>query len=101
MALHRRRPLDEDYGHAIGILVLESRFPFIPGDVRNARSFGYPVLYKTVSGLSDADCARGTRELKSIRPSCSFTAARKAPGTTPGAIVGTLRCSPRTVTWCS
>jgi hypothetical protein len=62
MALHRRRPLAEAYGHAIGILVLESRFPFIPGDVRNARSFGYPVLYKTVSGLSDADCARGTRE---------------------------------------
>ncbi|MGE5200653.1 MAG: aspartate/glutamate racemase family protein [Acidobacteriota bacterium] len=62
MVLHRRRPLAEAYGHAIGILVLESRFPFIPGDVRNARSFGYPVLYKTVSGLSAADCARGTRE---------------------------------------
>ncbi|HYC13634.1 MAG TPA: hypothetical protein VEC75_05265 [Stellaceae bacterium] len=62
MALHRRRPLAETYGHAIGILVLDARFPFIPGDVRNARSFQYPVLYKSVSGLTAAACAAGARE---------------------------------------
>jgi len=59
MALHRRRPLAESYGHAVGILVLESRMPFIPGDVRNAGTYEYPVLYKTVRGLSPADCASG------------------------------------------
>lgn len=59
MAVHRRRPLAEAYGHAVGILVLEARRPFIPGDVRNAGTYGYPVLYKTVPGLSAADCATG------------------------------------------
>jgi len=62
MALHRRRPLAEAYGHAMGILVLESRVPFIPGDVRNAGTYGYPVLYKTVPGLSAADCGSGNRQ---------------------------------------
>jgi len=56
MALHRRRPAAESYGHAIGILVLEARMPFVPGDARNAGTFGYPVLYRTVPGLSPADC---------------------------------------------
>lgn len=56
MALHRRRPLAESYGHAVGILVLERRMPFIPGDVRNAGTYGYPVLYKTIPGLSAVDC---------------------------------------------
>jgi hypothetical protein len=62
MALHRRRPLAEAYGLAVGILVLEARMPFIPGDVRNAGTYGYPVLYKTVSGLTAADCAGGARK---------------------------------------
>jgi len=62
MALHRRRPFAESYGHAVGILVLESRIPFIPGDVRNAGTYAYPVLYNAVPGLSAADCAGGVRK---------------------------------------
>jgi Asp/Glu/hydantoin racemase len=42
--------------------VLESRRPFIPGDVRNAGTYGYPVLYKTIPGLTAADCAGGARQ---------------------------------------
>ncbi|HSH44143.1 MAG TPA: aspartate/glutamate racemase family protein [Arenicellales bacterium] len=42
----------DSYGHAIGILMLEYRAPFIPGDVGNASSYDYPVLFKTVAGLS-------------------------------------------------
>jgi len=42
----------DSYGHAIGILMLEYRAPFIPGDVGNASTYGYPVLFKTVAGLS-------------------------------------------------
>jgi hypothetical protein len=62
MAVHRRRPFAESYGHAVGILVLESSLPFIPGDVRNVGTYRYPVLYKNVPGLSAADCARGALE---------------------------------------
>jgi hypothetical protein len=42
----------DTYGHAVGILLLDYRGPFIPGDVGNATSFGFPVLYKLVKGLT-------------------------------------------------
>ena len=38
------------YGEEIGILMLETRFPRLPGDIGNARSFPFPVRYKTVRG---------------------------------------------------
>jgi Asp/Glu/hydantoin racemase len=37
---------------AIGILMLETRFPRIPGDVGNPRTFDFPVLYEVVQGAS-------------------------------------------------
>lgn len=40
------------YGAAVGILMLEARFPRIPGDVGNALTFPFPVLYKVVRGAS-------------------------------------------------
>jgi hypothetical protein len=42
----------DSYGHAVGVLLLEYRAPFIPGDVGNASSYQYPVLFKTVPGLT-------------------------------------------------
>lgn len=42
----------DSYGHAIGILMLEYRAPFIPGDVGNASTYDYPVLFRTVPGLT-------------------------------------------------
>lgn len=36
------------YGASIGILMLEARFPRIPGDMGNALSWPFPVLYKVV-----------------------------------------------------
>lgn len=38
------------YGFTIGVLMLESRFPRIPGDAGNATSFGYPVRLRPVKG---------------------------------------------------
>jgi len=40
------------YGVAIGILMLEARFPRIPGDMGNATTWDFPVLYKVVRGAS-------------------------------------------------
>ena len=36
------------YGYSIGILVLETKFPRIPGDMANATTWDFPVLYKIV-----------------------------------------------------
>jgi len=38
------------YGFTIGILMLESSFPRIPGDTGNATSFKYPVRLRPVKG---------------------------------------------------
>ncbi|MBX3503124.1 MAG: aspartate/glutamate racemase family protein [Alphaproteobacteria bacterium] len=40
------------YGAPLGILMLEARFPRIPGDMGNATTWPFPVLYKVVRGAS-------------------------------------------------
>jgi hypothetical protein len=52
------------YGETVGILVLDTKFPRIPGDVGNATTFGFPVRYKVVDAarpdqiVAEADQAR-------------------------------------------
>jgi aspartate/glutamate racemase len=36
------------YGYPIGILMLETQFPRIPGEIGNATTWDFPVLYKIV-----------------------------------------------------
>lgn len=40
------------YGARLGILMLEAQFPRIPGDMGNAETWPFPVLYKVVKGAS-------------------------------------------------
>src|SRR5207244_12863464 len=40
------------YGASVGILMLETRFPRIPGDMGNAETWPFPVLYQVVPGAS-------------------------------------------------
>lgn len=40
------------YGAPLGVLMLSARFPRIPGDMGNATTWPFPVLYKVVEGAS-------------------------------------------------
>src|SRR5437763_6126190 len=46
---HGGKPL---YGARVGILMLETRFPRIPGDMGNSLTWPFPVLYKVVPGAA-------------------------------------------------
>jgi len=52
------------YGYSVGVLVLDTRFPRIPGDIGNAATFDFPVRYHRVAGATSAAVVRGgQREL--------------------------------------
>lgn len=40
------------YGESIGIILLDSEAPYIPGDVANATTYDFPVRFQRVSGLT-------------------------------------------------
>jgi Asp/Glu/hydantoin racemase len=40
------------YGAPLGILMLEARFPRIPGDMGNAQTWPFPVLFRVVRGAT-------------------------------------------------
>ena len=50
------------YGARIGILMLEAQFPRIPGDMGNAETWPFPVLYKIVRGATPDQVVRKNAE---------------------------------------
>ncbi|HET8999843.1 MAG TPA: aspartate/glutamate racemase family protein [bacterium] len=46
------------YGHPIGVLVLDTAFPRIPGDIGHAGTFPFPVLYHKVRNASPSRVVR-------------------------------------------
>ena len=50
------------YGARIGILMLEAQFPRIPGDMGNAETWPFPVLYKIVRGATPDRVVRKNAE---------------------------------------
>jgi hypothetical protein len=80
------------YGLDLGILMLDTRFPRLPGDVGNAETWPFPVHYSVVSGADPArimgpdpdptllvpfvDAARELERLgvRAITTSCGFLA---------------------------
>ena len=52
--IHRARKGQVSSGEAIGILLLDTSVPFIPGDVANATTYRFPVRFSKVTGFSVA-----------------------------------------------
>lgn len=55
------------YGFDIGVLMLDSDFPRVCGDIGNARTWDFPVLYKKVEGKSPGDTVMRLHK-EDIRP---------------------------------
>src|SRR2546428_338523 len=64
MTTGRARGGFNQYGFTVGILMLDTRFPRIPGDMGNARTFPFPVRYQRVTGADpDLVVRRGAEGL--------------------------------------
>jgi len=57
------------YGESVGILVLDTKFPRIPGDIGNATTFGFPVRYKVVPGASPEQIVAAPDRARALLPS--------------------------------
>jgi len=64
MPVFRTRKSAEVYGYAVGILLVGRTGPAARGDVANAASFPYPVLYRSVEGATTARLSLGDPELE-------------------------------------
>ena len=59
------RPGKTVYGAALGLLMLDTSFPRIHGDIGNAETWPFPVIYKIVEGAtSDKVVRKGAAGLK-------------------------------------
>ena len=63
MPVYNIQPRADAYGYCVGVLLLDCRQPFVPGDVGNATSYDYPVLYRTVPGAESPRVFVGDPEL--------------------------------------
>jgi len=62
--MNRFRGGQNTYGFTVGVLMLDTRFPRIPGDMGNATTFPFPVRYHRVSGAApDLVVRRGAEGL--------------------------------------
>ena len=68
------------YGEEIGILMLETRFPRLPGDIGNAGSFSFPVRYKTVRGAKPERIMGDRPDPSLLKPFASAARELEAEG---------------------
>ena len=68
----------------LGILMLDTRFPRIEGDIGNPVSFDFPVIFRTLAGISPADAVAALpdrpRVLTALAANAAALAAQGAIG---------------------
>jgi hypothetical protein len=68
----------------LGILMLDTRFPRIEGDIGNPASFDFPVIFRTMQGLGSADAVAAhpdrPRVLAALKANAEALAAEGAVG---------------------
>jgi hypothetical protein len=68
----------------LGILMLDTRFPRIEGDIGNPRSFDFPVIFRTMQGIGSADAVAAhpdrPRVLAALKSNAQALAADGAVG---------------------
>jgi Asp/Glu/hydantoin racemase len=68
----------------LGILMLDTRFPRIEGDIGNPASFGFPVIFRTMQGIGSADAVAAhpdrARMLAALKSNAEALAAEGAVG---------------------
>lgn len=50
--IYKSKPGQVSYGEAMGIILLDSEAPYIPGDVANATTYDFPIRFQRVPGLT-------------------------------------------------
>ena len=68
----------------LGILMLDTRFPRIAGDIGNAASFAFPVIFRTMTGIGSNDAVAAhpdrPRVLAALKANAEALAAQGAIG---------------------
>lgn len=68
----------------LGILMLDTRFPRIEGDIGNPASFDFPVVFRTMQGIGSADAVAAhpdrPRVLAALKANAEALAAEGAVG---------------------
>jgi aspartate/glutamate racemase len=68
----------------LGILMLDTRFPRIVGDIGNAQSFDYPVIFRRMEGIGSSDAVAAQpdrpRVLAALKANAEALAAEGAVG---------------------
>jgi hypothetical protein len=75
------------YGAPLGILMLEARFPRIPGDMGNGETWPFPVLFRVVRGATPERVV-----LQARRACCRSSSPRRRELVELGAEAITTNC---------
>jgi hypothetical protein len=86
----------------LGILMLDTRFPRIVGDIGNAETFPFPVIFQKLEGVGPSDAVAAAPDRPRIRAALAANAKALAEKGAPSAsrpAADSWRCSSRRWRW--